>query len=135
MNWIKDLSVDFTQDFLFTYKGVEDPNAWIAHHMGLKSKDWSQKVTLSRDEILTADSGSFCLALRQKDLGKAPIKCVITRGGMLSNLEASLVLELNDEIVQVSFHEKSFQNILGIEAFSEIQSLSISSCENLEDLT
>jgi len=135
MKWIEDLPDDFTQDFRFRFLGVQDEEAWLTRWLELGVKDWSQAVTLGRDEILKADQGRFAWTLREGDVGPDPVECVFSKNLELEGLGVADCVSMDGDLVRVSFFEQDWTSLSGIEAFAELRSLSVNACEELVDIT
>lgn len=86
-DFIKHLPEDLTQDFRFSFEGVDDPAQYLKDKLGVSIEDVSNTVTLVRDQIrgMEGDLGEFGvqsfldLALLPSDLGEAVIDVRIGR--------------------------------------------------------
>lgn len=127
-DFIKHLSEDFTQDFRFSFEGVDDPAQYLKDELGVSIEDVSGTVTLGRDQIRGMEGSpgdwgfqSFLeMALLPSDFGKRVIEIQVIKGRALAD---GVVV---DELVAVNGKERdiSFAGGEGSSDLTDLGSLS-----------
>ena len=122
-DFIKHLPEDFTQDFRFSFEGVDDPAQYLKKKLGVSLEDMAATVTLGRDQILGMHH--FPSALLPSDLGEAVIDVrVSTKLEKAKGIEVVLI-SINglERYVKFPMADDSFEGPTDLDCLSGMPSL------------
>ena len=122
-DFIKHLPEDFTQDFRFSFEGVDDPAQYLKEKLGVSLEDVSGTVTLGRDQILGMHH--FPSALLPSDLGEAVIDVrVSTKLEKAKEIEVVLIsVNGQERYVKFPMADESFEGPTDLDCLSGMPSL------------